>query len=276
MDYSGRPNKEYARQRIVRCIEASFNPAKEGSENLCYISLGGYQFLDTELIYRRFKIKNLYSIENDDATYKRAEFNSPYEFIDITDGTIRDFLRNYEDQVRVYNNIIYMDYTGGLGANILEELSLICNSDLFDNDGLLFITFNAGSFSRSSAPQQLLDNLPEDVLSPEMFREWIANDFVDIINHDINVKYSGTKDIAEVIKAFYIDTSQMVVLGYEVVEGSAGGGQIVKIELENWDLTTLTNHEKHYIKRHISLGAQTIASDLGLTEIEVNSFIELL
>ena len=75
-----RPSKSLVRSKIFNIIEETFHPPHEHDCDLSFITFSGYRFIDSVEFYKRFNIRNIYSIENIPYLYNRALFNKPYEF----------------------------------------------------------------------------------------------------------------------------------------------------------------------------------------------------
>ncbi len=71
-----------------------------------YIGLGGYEFIDFDLVYRSLGIKRMISIE-DTGEVERYEFNRPFPTITIAWGNTNDELQKLELDPPL---IVWLDY----------------------------------------------------------------------------------------------------------------------------------------------------------------------
>lgn len=273
IDYSGRPNKSLVRSRIFHIIEETFQPQYEHSEKLSYITFSGYRFIDSIEFYKRFNIRNIYSIENKPWLVARAEFNRPYEFISITKGRVADFIDERYEEVIETNKVIFLDYESRFSDVIISDLEAIFSSGFFNEKGLLFITFNTG-FDGGKLTAIARDVIPENIRSRKAFEEWISKSFSHFILDKVQRKYKDKKMVREVLKVFYKDTARMVVLGYLITESSRRGLYLKTIPAKEFALPVLTFLEKNYIQNNLSGDPKKIAGKLGLELDDVREYIK--
>lgn len=271
IDYSMRPNKSLVRNRIVDIVDERFHPTHEHLADVSYISLCGYRFIDAIEFYKRFNIRRIYSVEKYDKIYARAIFNRPYEFINITKGTIKTFIDNKYSEVVETRKAIYLDYESRIDDKILSELEAVISSGFLDRDTLLFITFNRG-FDRNLMTPRVLEVVPENIKTTEAFKTWLSNEFSDLIVNFIRRKYRQQKSLEEVLKAFYYDTANMVILGYFISESGSGDFSFKSIPPETFALPELTPLEENHLKNHLSDDLEELAEVLGLASKEVKAY----
>jgi hypothetical protein len=273
VDYSGKPNKSLVRSRIFHLIDEKLKPEHKHSEELSFITFSGYRFVDSIEYYSRFNIRNIYSIENKERRYKRAVFNRPYEFIQITSGDVKDFIdEKYEDVIHT-RKVMYLDYESMLRDNIIADVKALFSSGFFDKEALLFITFNR-SFNRNSLTTTVREIVPEEIKSKEAYDTWLATSFSDIVLHEVCRKYNQRKVLKEVLKVFYQDTaaSPMIVLGYYIRDRRTEEDLFTKVESEIFNLPVLTFLEANYIRNHLGKPSVETADRLGLLEQDVENY----
>lgn len=272
VNYSDRPNKSLVRSRIFHIIEETFHPEHKHSEKLSFITFSGYRFIDSIKFYHRFNIRNIYSIECDSRRYQRARFNRPYEFIDITKGTIKDFIDEKYALVVETRKVISLDYESRLVDNILSDLDALFSSGFFEKESLLFITFNR-AFNRDKLTPKVKDILAERIRTPEAFKAWLSKEFSNIVLNKLQRKYGSNKQLTEVLKVFYHDTSSMVVFGYLIADRRRGN-IIRTIRAETFMLPELTFLEANYIHNNLKGNSMDIANKLGLNVKDVSIYIQ--
>lgn len=271
VDYSMRPNKSLVRNHIIGIIEEKFHPPHEHSADVSYISLCGYRFIDAIEFYKRFNTRSIYSVEKYSHLYARAIFNRPYEFIDITKGTIKTFIDNKYSEVVGTRKAIYLDYESRIDDEILSDLEAVISSGFLNRDTLLFITFNR-KFDRTISTPHVLEIVPENIKTTEAFKTWLSNEFSDIIANLIRRNYGQQKSLEEVLKAFYRDTSKMVILGYFISESGSGDFSFKSIPPETFALPELTPLEENHLRNHLSHDPEELAKVLGLLSKEVKAY----
>lgn len=275
VDYSSRPNKSLIRSRIFNITEETFHPQHVQSEKLSYITLSGYRFIDSIEFYRRFNIKNIYSIENNERIYRRANFNRPFEFINITNGRVVDFIdEKYEDIIET-NKIIYLDYESRFNDITISDIEALFSSGFFDRDSLLFITFNR-SFKRSWLTPKVSEIIPTNIETKEAFKTWLSERFSNLILHQVQRKYRYKKVLQEVLKVFYRDTANMVVFGYLIKDKKEDDTSLFTIQVEEFALPDLTFLEENYIRNNLTGKTSEIANQLGLEEEDVRNYIKYI
>lgn len=273
VDYSSRPNKSLVHSRIFNITEETFHPQHIPSENLSYITFSGYRFIDSIEFYRRFNIRNIYSIENSERLYIRAKFNRPYEFIDITNGRIADFIDEKYKNVIGTNKVIYLDYESRFNDSIISDLEALFSSGFFDKDSLLFITFNRG-FDRNKLTSKVSEIIPNNIKTSEAFKTWLSEQFSNLILHQVQRKYIYKKVLQEILKAFYRDTANMVVFGYLIKDRKEESTPLETIQAEEFALPVLTFLEENYIRNQLTGDPSNIADQLGLKGKDIRNYIK--
>ncbi len=272
VDYSARPNKGLVRARILNIIEESFRPRHIPNESVAYISFAGYQWLDCLEFYRRFNIRNVYSIENHRRRYRRAKFNRPYEFFDLFPGEVPEFLDEKLAEIADTRKAIYLDYEARFGDLLLRDLEALFASSFFDQKGLLFITFNT-RFTRDKLSPEAKQIVPPEIESRNRFELWITEQFSAYILNQVQRRYRERKQVTEVLKAFYRDTFPMVALGYLIGDSDDEVVPLIRLDEEKLILPVLTSLERNYIFNNLQKPTAEIAETVGVKESFIKSVI---
>lgn len=273
VDYSKRPNKSLIRSRILDITEKTFNPQHVPDEGISYITFSGYSFIDSIEFYKRFNIRNIYSIENNDSLYRRAKFNRPYVFFDIMYGGVTEFIDEKYRKVIKTQKVIYLDYQSRLRDNIISDLEALFSSGFFNKNSLLFITLNRG-FNKEKLTPKISEIIPNNIKTKDAYKTWLSEQFSNLILYQVQRKYKDKKVLQEVLKVFYHDTADMVVFGYLIKDRKNGGVQFKTIQKEEFALPVLTFLEENYIRNNFYDNPCDIADRLGLQEEDVLNYIK--
>ena len=272
VNYSDRPNKSLVRARMLHIVEETFHPKHEHSENLSFITLSGFRFIDSIGFYQRFNIRNIYSVECDEGRYKRAKFNCPYCFINLTKGKMRDFIDEKYSLVSAMKKVIFLDYESRLIDEIVSDVNALFGSGFFDTDCLLFIVFNRTFLVKKLTPR-IKELLPHDIKTPEAFKSWLSDGFSDFILDGLVRKYGERKQLKEILKAFYKDTSPMVIFGY-LIKDKGDSNIFEKTIPEEFNLPELTFLEANHIHNNLKGDPNVIAGEIGLSPGDVETYIK--
>ena len=88
VDFSLRQNKSIERLIVFDGLRRIIDTC--ALEDLIYIGLGSVWFTDFILAHRNLGIETMFSIEQDDIVFKRAEFNKPYRTLEVIHGESQD------------------------------------------------------------------------------------------------------------------------------------------------------------------------------------------
>lgn len=272
VNYSARPNKSLVRARMFHTIEETFHPRHEHFENLSFITFSGFRYIDSIEFYQRFNIRNIYSIERDRRRHKRAQFNCPYSFIDLTRGKIKDFIDKKYSLVSTTKKVIFLDYESRLIDDIISDLNALFISGFFDTDCLLFITFNR-AFDPAKLTPRIKEILPDNTNTLEAFKNWLSDGFSHIVLDKLVRKYSERKQLKEILKAFYRDSAPMVVFGY-LIKDKGAGNTFETTVLEEFNLPELTFLEANHIYNNLDGNPNAIADEIGLRPKDIKTYIK--
>ena len=124
-------------------------------------------------------------------------------------------------------------------AGLVAALAALC-----DKKSLLFIAFNRG-FDKAKLETNVKNIVPDKIDNPDAFKLWLSKEFSNFVLNKMLRKYGGQKQLAEVLKVFYHDTSNMVVFGYHISDRQTED-TIITIDPENFSLPALTFLEENY------------------------------
>jgi len=169
ISYDLRPAKQSERRIILELLQTAGDCGIPVS-SYRYVGMGANRFYDFLLIHKYLGISGMVSLEHDPKMYKRAEYNCPYDFIDIQNKGSSDFLStdNFED-----GSVVWFDYDGGIGPNITQDIADL-GTKLKLND-FCFVTVYAG-------PPRLIEKFNDQ----ESY-EWITDTF-GILAGDVKIE----------------------------------------------------------------------------------------
>lgn len=145
-----------------------------GREDFVYVGLGSVWFVDFELAHRVLAIETMISIESEEVTFKRAQFNRPYRTVDVIKGSSYDVIPNMLATRSDLENrpwIVWLDYDEILDETKIDELRLLI--ELLPSDSILLTTFSAspGRYDKAAQLQQRFESLLGDAFPFERFRK---------------------------------------------------------------------------------------------------------
>jgi hypothetical protein len=117
--YDLRPSKQSERRIMMDVLRAAGESGLPMA-NYRYVGMGAVRFYDFLLVHRYLGINQMVSLEHDHGMFLRAQFNRPYEFIDVRNQTTSAFISADPFDLPT---IIWFDYDGGLGPHIAEDVS---------------------------------------------------------------------------------------------------------------------------------------------------------
>lgn len=151
--YHLRPNKSIDRSLFIQTLIGlgRIIPITEYQ----YTGFGSYLFDDFKLLHDTLNISNMVSLERDPIEYKRAEFNLPYNCIEVKNIECTEYLSELliEDDS---HNIFWLDFVepAELGTQLADYATLINKLNCYD---VVRITLNAnpGSLGKTKDPEKL-------------------------------------------------------------------------------------------------------------------------
>ncbi len=150
--YHLRPNKSIDRKLFIQTLIglSSEIPISEYK----YTGFGSYLFDDFKLLHDTLNISKMVSLEREQNEFLRAEFNKPYNCIEIKKADCTQYLSDLtiEDE----KNIFWLDFVspGELGMQLANYSTLI---NLLNAGDIIRITLNANpdSLGKSDKPDEI-------------------------------------------------------------------------------------------------------------------------
>lgn len=118
VDYSIRTNKHIERRLVfdqLKRLDAEFSLSKYR-----YLGLGSMWFVDFVLAHRLIGMANMWSIEREEEA-DRAEFNKPYDCIEIKRGAVSSVLAGMSKDDWSVPSIAWLDYDGRFDDDVRED-----------------------------------------------------------------------------------------------------------------------------------------------------------
>lgn len=123
IDYSIRQNKSIERSIIFDGLRTIYSSLYSDTA-LLYIGFGSVWFTDFHLAHRHLGAAQMISIELDEITAKRAEFNKPYRTVRVIPGDSNDIIPDLLDQdsLGALPWIAWLDYDKAMDEDRLKQL----------------------------------------------------------------------------------------------------------------------------------------------------------
>lgn len=121
ISYDVRPAKQAERRIILDFLKCA-NEANLTISDCRYVGTGGTMFYDFHLMHRFLGINDMISLERDSDTHPRAQFNCPFDFIEVRNESVADFLARDRDET---TTIYWFDYDDGISADIIADITTL-------------------------------------------------------------------------------------------------------------------------------------------------------
>jgi hypothetical protein len=135
-NYALRPAKNIERKMICEGLSRIARIASPKTYR--YIGFGGVGFVDFAILHQRLGVKDMISIEIEEAAKPRIEFNRPYSCIRMKWGSSHDVLPILKWKKRC---ITWLDYDKHINAKMLSDIAL-CTSAMRSGSAII-VTVNA-------------------------------------------------------------------------------------------------------------------------------------
>lgn len=171
--YQLRTNKFIERQLFLDALD--YVRVWNGPSRYVYVSMGGPFLEDFKHVNDRFSIENMVSLEADEMTWKRQQFNSPFGFIECRHQTTGEFITDFgvfAGERQGSRFVIWLDYANANERyQQLQEFESLLNK-LGEGD-VVKITLNANyqSSMKRSEHQSLSDKRFDTILMSELTEE---------------------------------------------------------------------------------------------------------
>lgn len=169
INFSLRQNK--AIERAI-AFDALFAGRALLGEDAVYVGLGSLWFQDFQMAHRILGIRTMFSIEGDQAVYKRADFNRPFNGIEVVEGPTNIELPKLLGRADVRDRpwVTWLDYDREINEDRVDELAAIVKN--VSQGSVLLATFNAKAknYGEDSMArrQALCDLLTEEYIDPQL------------------------------------------------------------------------------------------------------------
>lgn len=210
-----RPAKQIQRLMAVDAMRrlGNFFPLSEYR----YIGMGGYEFVDFDLVHRALGVHRMTSIESK-VTEERLKFNRPFPEIDIEIGTSNDVLPTLALDGPL---IVWLDYCGRLDHSVLQDVLLL--GEHLRAGSMLVVTVNAAAGDPTAERLSELEarvgsaRIPLDVSSDnDLNGQATAEVQRRILVTEVNAGLAKRGDamrFEQLINVQYRDTQRMQTLG---------------------------------------------------------------
>ncbi|MFZ0190315.1 MAG: O-methyltransferase [Streptosporangiaceae bacterium] len=222
VNFSLRQNKSIERMIVFDCI-ASVMRALD-LRSTVYVGFGSVWFADFIIAHRLLGIRDMVSIERDEITFKRAQFNRPYKTVEVIKGdssdVIPDLLDRQELSARPW--IVWLDYDNEIDEAKLAELVRLMQS--LPPNSFLITTFSAlaGRYGNIASRPEFISGLfakaAPETLDPLAYRN--QDDLMRILAESTeNYLVSQAIDSARpgsflpAVQLTYRDSMPMVTVG---------------------------------------------------------------
>ena len=121
INYEIRPCKFVERRMFLASLSRILGAVKQG-KNYQYIGFGGCSFTDFKLFHRELQIDKMISIEGDDYSNSKLDYNKPFNCIDIRRGQSYEVLPKLDLSIP---SIIWLDYDGVLRNYMFTDIETI-------------------------------------------------------------------------------------------------------------------------------------------------------
>lgn len=171
--YQLRTNKFIERQLYLDALD--YVRLWNGPSQYVYVSMGGPFLEDFKLVNDRFSIEKMVSLEADEMTWRRQQFNSPFGFIECRHQTTGEFITDFglfAGERQGSRFVIWLDYANANERYVqLQEYESLLNK-LSDGD-VLKITLNANyqSSMKRSEHQSLSNGRFDTIRMSELTEE---------------------------------------------------------------------------------------------------------
>jgi len=142
VDYSVRQNKTIERSIVFDGLRRIYD-AIGTKQAPTYVGFGSVWFTDFHLAHRQLGITKMISMEQDEITAKRAEFNKPYRTIEVIHGDSIDVVPELleRDDLRTTPWVAWLDFDKALDADRIQQLDDLVR--YLPENSTLITTFSA-------------------------------------------------------------------------------------------------------------------------------------
>ncbi|MBM7865682.1 hypothetical protein GTO89_02640 [Heliobacterium gestii] len=280
IDYSLRPAKCIERKMI--CDVLNLLRGFSDIQKYRYIGFGSFYFVDFTLFHKELGINDMVSIEGNDNIISRAEFNKPYNFIDLHQGFSTQVLEIEIPWTEDKKSIIWMDYDSTIERYMLDDIEIIFERAVPGSIFLMTLNTSIGrAGNRLEFLKEKLENKCPIGLQENRFitKNDAYNFMYDLINNNIvtqlrtrNSTINEKVMYQQLFNFRYADGAPMLTIGGIIYKESEQNllekcdlfrYEFVKTDENHFDITVpcLTLKEKMEINKNL------YSSDNNLSDI---------
>jgi hypothetical protein len=216
--YDVRPAKQTERRVLLDILKKGSEAGLELS-TYQYLGFGGFKFYDFEMLFRHLGIANMTSVELDRSIVARCRFNKPFEFIEVEQCALADYLGRVIFSEPV---IAWLDYDDWLSKKIVDDVVTL--GAKAPTGSFVFITVDARmpeGYRNRSIEQRILD-LREELQSfslspsagdvePDNFPRYAERVLSAALMMALSRRSDGV--CVPLLRVFYGDTTLMITVG---------------------------------------------------------------
>ena len=166
-----RPSKSIQRQIVFDGIQTLISQLD--LDQAVYVGFGSIWFTDFVLAHEQLGINEMYSIERDEITFRRAVFNAPFATVEVCRGDAASVLRSLVKKRSIQGRpwVTWLDYDSPIDKGMCDDIGLMLGYGPIDS--LLLITFN-GNAHKYGIPKnrpELLKDIFGDVVPDDLSRD---------------------------------------------------------------------------------------------------------
>jgi hypothetical protein len=217
-----RPAKQVQRLMAVDAMRrlSAFQPVSDYR----YVGMGGYEFIDFDLVRRALGVHKMTSIESE-GPEDRYVFNRPSADVQVEIGTTNDILPT---QPLDEPTIVWLDYCCPVRFDVLQDLQLLGERMLPGN--MLLVTVNAAAGQETGRLKRLegrigAERVPMGVASDPDLDGWRTAEvqrrvILTELRKGLSQRADGTR-FEQVLNTHYKDTQRMQTLAGVFVDSGA-------------------------------------------------------
>jgi len=150
INFALRPNKSVERKLIFESLNV-LGRAFPLPEYL-YIGLGSVWFVDFLLAHKQVGINELVSFEKSERLYSRAEFNKPFNCVEVRRGQSSQLIPAMDGRISDRRILAWLDYDSTLiGSSAFEDIELLC--EIVKSGSIVIVTVNADAHRLQSSAE---------------------------------------------------------------------------------------------------------------------------
>lgn len=281
-DYSLRPAKNIERKMLAEIFArlAVFRPTTDYG----YVGFGSVYFTDYALFHRQLGLAPMFSMEADDEGFRRAQFNVPFDCVEVVQGKSTDCLPEIPFD---RPTIVWLDYDYELSLHVLQDIQTVVHRqcEAAKSGVVLLVTVDVES-KRLQKPKSIAEDeledwpsdpvsqfrllvtehyLPANMTTQDLHGDKLAETYRRVCDSAIRsaITTESGWNYAQLANFRYADGAEMATFGGVlfkdedrglVQQASFGSLDFVKDGVDPFVIDTpkLTFHEMRELARHIT------------------------